>query len=1682
MNIQKFARLLINTVVAISLCGFVLSCGGGGDSDSGGASGQSGTITITVDSSSIPADGTSSTMVHALIKDSAGNPVRHYTEVTFTTNLGHFRKGGTSYTMSTQPPLDSEGFPNPDAAPTGVAEVQFIAGTTPGSAKITVTSNGVTNSVYVTLRGGTGVISLEATPESISADGSSAYQVRATITDDLGNAVVTGTGIAFKTGLGHFSNGSKTQTVQTTDDTGVVTVSLIAGVVPGTTYIEATSGNVTQALSLEMIKTDPAYSEITVEANPSRIAADGQSESVITATVNQILNLTDVSSNAAGQPISGVPITFYKITSNAEPEPLPEANTYIGSGTSIAGPFYSYGGITTFQMTAEPGSSPYFTVWIFNPLTSIREQLVSVDTSGFPSQGYIDPETGQIYIVYETLITEKDVSLQPGNYQLEIQTNCSYEIKVLGDIGPAQTGKKVLGFAKTDSSGNAVYTYTADWLQGSFNIRAETGELSNSENALIEETEITQTSGTPQPIEVNTASATVYANGVNNTTITAQVWIDGNKAPDGTAVTFSASSGAITSTAVTVDGIASATLTAIASATSVVSTVIATVGTDSASTTVTFVGVRLSEMQATPPAIFANGSDTSQITLNLQNDSGIAIAGETITFVTTRGSLSSGTSTTNSEGVAATTLTAPTVPGTATITAAYGTLTATVNISFEGMGDGSITLTADPVRIPADGSSSSVITATIKYSSGVAVPKGTAVSFVTDLGAFSNGTQALTTITPDENGVVSVSLTAGTTAGSAKVTVSAINISQSVYVGIGGDAVSMTLVAEPTSIPADGSSSSLITATLKDSTGAAVTPGTSVTFTTDLGTFSGGGTSITVATSDDTGMVSVSLISSTTAGSAAVTATSSGVSQTIYVSMGGDIVYIALVADPTSIPADGSSSSLITATLKDSTGAAVTPGTSVTFTTNLGTFSGGGTSTTVATADDTGIVSVSLISSTTTGTATVTATSNGVTQSVNVNFSGSVVGSITVTANPSSLPADGTSTSIIRADVRDDQGNPVPDGESISFVVLTGTGTLSSSTALTLGGFAEVTYTASDVPGTETVRAISGNNVSGTVDITLTGSVIGSVQVIADPTAISADGQSTSEITATVKSPENQVISGVEVTFKTSRGAITSPHTTDDTGKAVATLTSDRYNDSSVLVTATCQGVEGTVLVSFTGLNLEAEADPTSVLAGGSSTITATFKDASGNPINGATLTFSTDKGTLSPSTPQQTDASGKASVTLTSTASGTATVTVTGSGATATVTVNFTRYLFTLSANPTTIRVGENSVITATILDNGVARSGETVSFSSSLGTLSSYIGVTGADGKTATILTASTQSGIAIIDGLVTIATDTPPTELSADTQVVITGGTATKIILTADPEVIATNSGVATLTANVYDANDQPVPDQAIYFRINQGPGGGEYLSSSVKITNSFGVATVQLYAGSLASAFEGVEVEGNTQPDFGGSFGLARLTIAGPVANIGVGMNLETVEPQGGDLTVDITGIATDVSGNPVADGTLVTFSVQAIKFDEDRANDHVIDCWDSNGNILDPCPAVGTSGFGFTWFSDDVNQDGKMYGCNNITCQFGPMSTTEDINHNGILDPGEDKNQNGVIDPIQGTVIDGSVGTIDGLARAKLVYPQPQANNITVRITAESGGISNFYEAILLCTQDMVDNGTCGIGY
>ena len=207
MKKSRHVRAIITSAISIALFAFLASCGGGGDS--GSAAGESGSITLTTDApeDGILADGSSSATITATVKDSSGNPVRNFTDVTFSTTLGHFRNGSTTYTVQTQPPL-VDGKIDPKADPTGIVAVSLTSGTTPGVAKVTVSSNSVTNLVSITFKhaGNTGVpapeeFSLSAAYLNISGLWKASLQdkITASVGDIYGNAVADSTPIAFKT-------------------------------------------------------------------------------------------------------------------------------------------------------------------------------------------------------------------------------------------------------------------------------------------------------------------------------------------------------------------------------------------------------------------------------------------------------------------------------------------------------------------------------------------------------------------------------------------------------------------------------------------------------------------------------------------------------------------------------------------------------------------------------------------------------------------------------------------------------------------------------------------------------------------------------------------------------------------------------------------------------------------------------------------------------------------------------------------------------------------------------------------------------------------------------------------------------------------------------------------------------------------------------------------------------------------------------------------------------------------------------------------------------------------------------------------------------------------------------------------------------------------------------------------
>lgn len=145
---------------------------------------------------------------------------------------------------------------------------------------------------------------------------------------------------------------------------------------------------------------------------------------------------------------------------------------------------------------------------------------------------------------------------------------------------------------------------------------------------------------------------------------------------------------------------------------------------------------------------------------------------------------------------------------------------------------------------------------------------------------------------------------------------------------------------------------------------------------------------------------------------------------------------------------------------------------------------------------------------------------------------------------------------------------------------------------------------------------------------------------------------------------------------------------------------------------------------------------------GGTSTITATVKDAAGSPVpDGTAVSFSTTYGTL---LPYVTTLDGIATTTLTfSAGDSSSTVTATCGSVISTVVVTYSIVsvpnAMTLQASPSTVvAASDTSTIIATVTDStgNLVADGTVVTFSTELGTLSSYSATT-TDGIASTVLT---------------------------------------------------------------------------------------------------------------------------------------------------------------------------------------------------------------------------------------------------------------------------------------------------------------------------------------------------------
>jgi hypothetical protein len=681
----------------------------------------------------------------------------------------------------------------------------------------------------------------------------------------------------------------------------------------------------------------------------------------------------------------------------------------------------------------------------------------------------------------------------------------------------------------TDAASTVTITYTSSATIGFCTIKATESATSGTGSAIVTQ----KSPAAPGNSTVETlAAASVPADGKTTDVVTVQVTGPAN-AVDQVMFTMVAgtagSCGTLSSSLGTTDTSGKLTTTYTASTTAGTCAITATEANGGSSNAKTITQTPVANtvvVVASPKNVPATVTSTSGVTVTVTNGlSGAAVAGDDLTFLLTAdpatpgacGGLTSISGTpagrTNASGQVTATYTATAVTGFCTIkatdTSTTGGTGSTTIVQTNPASAGLVTTVAlSKSSIQADGTSTSVATATVKSGAGTAV-QSDHIQFTTSpstTGACGALTPAATVAnrTTDVNGQVAVTYTSTTTVGTCTITATESFSASSGSAALTQTAVTNTVVVGAVSPQAIGAAATALTATVTNVTApGGVVASDAVAFTLSASPAGACGTlGSSSATTNSSGVASTTYTPSTTIGFCKITATESAggqsASKTVtQTNSPASANTVAVSATPLSVPADGATTSAVTATVA---GAAAI-GDPVIFTLTPSAAGSCGTISAVSNGGNTnasGVVTATYTASTTVGTCVITATeasggASSPTAAANTITQTQVPYTVTFTASPPTVSTSAAGTSILTVTVTDTNTGAPISGDVVTFPTLTPSpagacGAITGSTSPTnAAGVVTATYTASGVIGSCTITAHeAGTGVNKTTTITQT--------------------------------------------------------------------------------------------------------------------------------------------------------------------------------------------------------------------------------------------------------------------------------------------------------------------------------------------------------------------------------------------------------------------------------------------------------------------------------------------------------------------------------------------------------------------------------------------------------------------
>lgn len=470
--------------------------------------------------------------------------------------------------------------------------------------------------------------------------------------------------------------------------------------------------------------------------------------------------------------------------------------------------------------------------------------------------------------------------------------------------------------------------------------------------------------------------------------------------------------------------------------------------------------------------------------------------------------------TTGTDGIAEAIFIAPRQAGNARIYAMLGAKTDSLEIRVDATSLQSLVLLADSTSILADGMTPVGLRIVLQDSAGRPA-NATNITLTATAG----------TVTPavmtDDQGQAVATYIPPASSTDLKVTIQARANPSDAFVQLDLRGVSFSVDVQPGSLIADGRSQATVQAVIKESSNFVAVPGAKVRFGTTLGTIAES------AISNSSGVAEAVLTSATVTGVAMVVAHfGPSFRDTVHVVMGESVpTYLSLSAEPTVLVADNASTATIRASVTDAANNPVPDGTPV----NFSIVSGSGTIESQKFTHS-GIASSTLVSGNRPDSVLVRAAVVELADTVLVQYVVGAPAQLSLVADSSSLPADGITTTDVRAFVMDKSGNPVVDGTLVHFAADFGEIT---PTAETVAGVALATYSSSRT-GLARLTATVGD-LSASTSLRLRPGAPNSIVLRYDPVSLGVkdSGRNTTlTVTAHVRDAKNNpVTDGVLVAF-----------------------------------------------------------------------------------------------------------------------------------------------------------------------------------------------------------------------------------------------------------------------------------------------------------------------------------------------------------------------------------------------------------------------------------------------------------------------------------------------------------------------------------------------------------------------